>query len=309
MAMQVTCPNAACGKILTVQEEFAGKKGKCPACGSELMIPATPRAESGAGRQGPPSRGRYGSTESADALPAAAAVRPVDDEDFAFDKRRGRSSTTNKPAAGTMTRLALAVGIGALCLLALSPRMHWIYISKPDKVQTKPDPVFRDVPIVVPDGPDETIWANLYLNEPIAGFDILYISLAVAALALVALMLTPTQQRDLADGAIAASGSGAVGWGVLVGMWQLGLTWKVISVASHYTDQQRNMNMRPPNVSIYPGPGLGLGLLAATVVVLVFGILVLSRKRVLWVLTAGIIGFFLGLLILVLHVKPWQEIR
>jgi len=310
MAMQVTCPNATCGKILTVQEEFAGKKGKCPACGSELMIPATPRVESGAGRQGATPRGRYGPNDAADALPAAATVRRVDDEDFAFDKRRGRSSsTTNKPAAGTMTRLALAVGIGALCLLALSPRMHWIYISKPDKVQTKPDPVFRDVPIVIPDGPDETIWANIYLNEAMAGFDILYISLAVAALALVALMLAPTQQRDLADGAIAASGSGAVGWGVLVGMWQLGLTWKVISVASHYTEQQRNLNPRPPNVSIYPGPGIGLGLLAATVVVLVFGILVLSRKRVLWALTAGGIGFILGLLILVLHVKPWQEIR
>jgi hypothetical protein len=62
-------------------------------------------------------------------------------------------------------------------------------------------------------------------------------------------------------------------------------------------------------VSIYPGPGLGLGLLAAIAVVLIFAILVLSRKRILWVLSAGAIGFFLGLFILVLNVKPWQEIR
>src|SRR6266849_3190661 len=112
MTIQVKCPNASCAKVLTVQEDFAGKKGKCPACGSELMIPATPRVESGAGRQGTPPRGRYGSSDPADALPAAATVRPVEDEDFAFDKRRGRSSSpTATPAAGAMTRLALAVGI------------------------------------------------------------------------------------------------------------------------------------------------------------------------------------------------------
>jgi hypothetical protein len=122
-------------------------------------------------------------------------------------------------------------------------------------------------------------------------------------------MLAPTQQRDLADGAIAASGSAAVGWGVLVGIWQLGLTWKVINLASRYTEQQRSLNIRSPTASIYPGPGLGLGLLAAIVVVLVFAVLALSRKRILWVLTAGAIGFFLGLLILVLNVKPWQEIK
>jgi hypothetical protein len=310
MAMQVTCPNVACGKVLTVQEEFAGKKGKCPACGSELMIPAAPRGESGAGRPGPASRGRYGSNEPADALPAAATVRPVDDDDFAFDKRRDRSaSATSKPAAGAMTRLALAVGIGALTLLALSPMMHWIYISKPDKVQSRPDVLFPDGLKVLPDGTEETLLANLYLNESVAGFDILYISLAIAALALVALMLAPTQQRDLADGAIAASGSAAVGWGVLVGIWQLGLTWKVINLAGRYTEQQRVQNIRPPTASVYPGPGLGFGLLAATVVVLVFAILVLSRKRILWVLTAGGIGFLIGLLILVLNVKPWQDIR
>ncbi len=305
MTIQVTCPNASCAKVLTVQEEFAGKKGKCPACGSELMIPASPRAESGAGRQGIPPRGRYGSNEPADALPAAATVRPVDDDDFAFDKRRGgSSSTTNKPAAGAMTRLALAVGIGALCLLALSPRMHWIYVSKPDKDQKTPD-----FPAAILSVPDEDLLAKVYLVETLAGIDILQVSLALAALALVALMLTPTQQRDLCDGAIAASGSAAVGWGVVVWLWQLGLTWKVISLASRYSEQQRVQNIRAPTASIYPGPGLGLGLLAATVMVLVFATLVLSRKRVLWVLTAGGIGFFLGLLILVLSVKPWQEIR
>jgi hypothetical protein len=231
----------------------------------------------------------------------------VDGDDFAFDNRRGRpATTTTKAAAGVITRLALGLGISALCLLALSPRLHWIYVSKPDKVQRQPD-VFP-----VPDVsnvPDEVGLANIYLGEALISFDILYISLAVAALALVALMLTPTQQRDLADGAIAASGSAAVGWGVLVGLWQLGIAWRVFVVSSHFAEHQKIMGVRSQNASIYPGPGLGLGLLAAALVVIVFAVLVVTRKRFLWVLTAGALGFVLGLLILVLNVRPWQEIK
>lgn len=39
MAIRVKC--ASCGKVLTVKDEFAGKKGKCPACGAILRIPAS----------------------------------------------------------------------------------------------------------------------------------------------------------------------------------------------------------------------------------------------------------------------------
>jgi hypothetical protein len=301
--MQVTCPNLSCGKVLTVQEEYAGKKGKCPACGSELTIPAAPFGD--AGRQGAGPRGRFGADDPAAALPAAPIVRPVED-DVGFDKRRGRSTAaTSKPAAGVMTRLALAVGIGALCLLALSPRMHWIYISKPDKV-VKPQP---DLNVNVPESLEEEMLAERYLKQTLGGIDILHISLAVAALALVALMLTPTQERDLADGAIAASGSAAVCWGFVAGLWQLAIVWKIIKVANHYAEQKKPVGFQATDTSVYPGPGIGLGLLAAMVVVLVFAVLVLSRKRFLWALTASGMGFLLGLLLLVLHVKPWQEIR
>jgi hypothetical protein len=38
MAIQVTCKN--CNKQLRVKDEYAGRKGKCPACGGVIQIPA-----------------------------------------------------------------------------------------------------------------------------------------------------------------------------------------------------------------------------------------------------------------------------
>lgn len=37
--IQVTCPNANCGKLSAVKEEFAGRQAKCPACGTIMTIP------------------------------------------------------------------------------------------------------------------------------------------------------------------------------------------------------------------------------------------------------------------------------
>src|SRR4051794_27375237 len=37
MAIQVSCQ---CGKQLRVKDEYAGRKGKCPACGGVIQIPA-----------------------------------------------------------------------------------------------------------------------------------------------------------------------------------------------------------------------------------------------------------------------------
>ncbi len=40
MAITVICP--ACGKALNLKDEFAGKKGKCPACGHVVVVPPKP---------------------------------------------------------------------------------------------------------------------------------------------------------------------------------------------------------------------------------------------------------------------------
>src|SRR5262245_34629010 len=42
----LSCPQ--CAKVLKVKDELAGKKGKCPACGAPVTIPATVAAATGA---------------------------------------------------------------------------------------------------------------------------------------------------------------------------------------------------------------------------------------------------------------------
>src|SRR3982751_6576474 len=42
MPIAITC--AGCGKNLKVKDEWAGKKGKCPQCGTTFAIPAAGQA-------------------------------------------------------------------------------------------------------------------------------------------------------------------------------------------------------------------------------------------------------------------------
>lgn len=39
MPIKFHCPNAACGKALTVSDQAAGRTGKCPSCGGVLVVP------------------------------------------------------------------------------------------------------------------------------------------------------------------------------------------------------------------------------------------------------------------------------
>jgi len=63
--IKVKCPNAACGKVAAVKEEFAGKRAKCPACGTIIDIP-------GGADVVPP-----GSGIRAPSVPAAPPPRPA----------------------------------------------------------------------------------------------------------------------------------------------------------------------------------------------------------------------------------------
>jgi hypothetical protein len=59
------------------------------------------------------------------------------------------------------------------------------------------------------------------------------------------------------------------------------------------------------DVVVLPGVGLGVGLLAAVLVAVAFGFLVITRRKYIWLLTAAGLGFLSGVLMLVLNVKPW----
>jgi hypothetical protein len=94
----------------------------------------------------------------------------------------------------------------------------------------------------------------------------------------------------------------------MAGIWQLGIVWKVFALAGFVHEQLTFGGQKDADAGIWPGPGLALGLLAALLVVAVFGSLVASRKRFLWLMTGATLGVALGFLLLVLHVKPLQDL-
>ena len=298
MSIRLTCPNPACGKSLEVDDEYAGKKGKCPGCGVEVSIPGggEPR------KSEPPSRAPAGREP--------ATVAPVD------DAPRGRPAahpsehrrTGPRPAgrsAGYFTKATLALGIAALALLAFSPQMGWVYVSKPPKPTWKGQ---FDGGFHRPDPPvDEAHVASSVIDNPEAMRAVFYTSLAVALLCFMALAAAQAGPRETGDAAIAAAGSASLAWGVVAGIWQLGQVVKVITRSDLVTVNSKSAVLVPDHM-IYPGIGLGAGLFAATAVVILFAVLVIAHGRILWAFTAGFLGSILGLLILILSVKPWEDL-
>jgi hypothetical protein len=100
--IKVKCPNADCGKVAQVKDEFAGKRAKCPACGTIMHIPNA-AAPIEAAVQPPPSR--------------RSAPPPMEEaqyDDYEEAAPRGRA-----PKSGQVTAIAIVnFVLGGLSVLA-----------------------------------------------------------------------------------------------------------------------------------------------------------------------------------------------
>jgi hypothetical protein len=52
MPIEVHCPNPVCARVHQVKNQYAGARGKCPACGSWMYVPASGAMPSEVGAQG-----------------------------------------------------------------------------------------------------------------------------------------------------------------------------------------------------------------------------------------------------------------
>jgi hypothetical protein len=107
MAIRVECPQKRCSKSLKVKEEYAGKKVKCPGCGTAVRIPAP------AGPVASPAAAT-GGAGGAEAAPAAAA---------SFWEILDRKCRANRLDA--RSRNLFAAGLAALFFLAFSTLFRW----------------------------------------------------------------------------------------------------------------------------------------------------------------------------------------
>ncbi len=95
MAISVTC---RCGKKLAVRDELAGRKGKCPACGMVLSIPALPSAA------GPPPALPPQPASAAIPSPKPAPKPPV--EKTAASPSRPAAPARKEPESKSSSRIA-----------------------------------------------------------------------------------------------------------------------------------------------------------------------------------------------------------
>ena len=69
-----------CGRQFAVAEEFAGKRTKCPACGSALTVPAAPAPDSPASGEDEAYRMLVEGAEESEPAPSAARRDPPPDD-------------------------------------------------------------------------------------------------------------------------------------------------------------------------------------------------------------------------------------
>lgn len=322
MTIRVQCPNTDCGQVLNVRDEFAGKRGKCPACGSAMMIPTAAIArEILAGRLTPsPARERPRSDElpspstSGDSLPviqtddlrlpAAEQGEPLDfsNEPSPVAVREVRPAVESPapvvgpspvPSKGGLlagysmadlvARAALIVGTVALLIIGFVPQIRWLYVSgSATRLEAR----------------GLEIGVALGLTGAGVGTPLLVNSALLILLSMLCLVLLDLLPGVKTDAIIGALGGAAVGWGCLVFLWMLGFVWKAFTTAS---------NLGERNLTILPGFGPLLGIFASLALIAVFGYLCYSRQRYFWLAGGAGLGLLFGLLLLIFNARPWQS--
>jgi hypothetical protein len=333
MSIQFQCLNTSCGQVLTVKDEFAGKKGRCPSCGAAVDIPLHSLA-------GQAAAGERGAADAEPVLEEAEAIpidrprryRPPDEEELVAaegdvsESGRGRRPSRHVDSErfrrrGLAGAGAAVAGVFTLILLALIPQMSWVFVfdseSRSSRFDNGPRGVLREESRKTSrEDAQRTAMLDMMVKSPSGsvfstgvGSPFLVFSVLVALLALLTVALAPALPADATDSLITTTGSTAVAWGVTAFFWIVGYSWRVFNVWSEISERggDRPILGTPisSNTTVLPGIGLVLGMLATVLIVILFSYLLASRRRVGWILGAGALGFLLGSLLIVFSVKPW----
>jgi hypothetical protein len=313
MPIQFQCPNASCGQVLTVKDEYAGRKGRCPSCGTAVDIPAAkpvpaaPPAEEEkpeleAQPVDEPRRSRADeeewAVEDAHRIDRGRVVRPASRAGADRFRRRGPGGTG-----------ALVAGAIALIVLAFVPYLSWTWTFESDSrsrgggfdnrpLQNRMQDSMRSFGLEM-----MAKMAGDFMGSGVGGA-FLILSALTAVLAVYALAVSASLQPEAAEALITTSSSAGVFWGTTALLWIVGFGWRVFTMWSDLTDLGGGRG-GSSGLVIIPGIGLWLGFVAAVLVVIACSYLLASRGKAAFMLAAGGAGFLLGVLLVVFGVKPW----
>jgi hypothetical protein len=343
MAIEVRCSNPECGKTLTVRDEFAGKVGKCPSCGSTVKIPA--RAENEPeelptvrqkkeSQEAPdsPTRARRSDDEDEDDDRRPARRRRDDDDDVRRSSRRRRDEDEDADERRPVRRRRDEDEEDDDDRVPARRRRDRDedddddYEPSPRKKKQRQatatgiiaclgvaiglllflgfTPLFSMFTVSVSAAGQATqTKAASGMIGLTEGMLLMVFTLLVAAGVIAALVLLLTISKDVADVFVTIASAVAAGWGLTAAIWLLAFIWDLFAAASFV---KSNM-VGPIEVSITPGIGLWIGLgLAIGVVACVSTLVTLGRKSI-WLYVGEGAGLLLGALLLCVNVQPWWQ--
>jgi hypothetical protein len=189
--------------------------------------------------------------------------------------------TSNLSAEERKMMLLLYIGLYLLVFLAHTPHLAWIFTSQ----------TFGNERMSASAPGWLLVQGKLFF-----WFTMVFAVVVLGVVSLRFLPLEPRLSADLFTGGITA----AAGWGTATALWMLSAIIKTFVTAAK-TKAPSEMKM-----TILPGLGLVFGLLAAIAVAGLFTLIVLRRRKQLWILIGHGSGAVIGL-ILFLCILPWKE--
>jgi len=319
MAIQVQCPNADCGKILTVRDEFAGKIGKCPGCGGAVKIPAeqveevveelpvAKRAPRDEDAPASPRRTRRRAEDDDDEerRPARRRTRAEDDDEDDYEERRPRRRRRDeddddddydddydrvrrrkpKKAAPTATVVCLGIAAGLFLCLGFTPLFSMFSFSVPNNLL----------------GGTLKVSSMIALTE---GKIVMIFSFVAAAVLIATLIVAFTVSPNVSNIFVTVAIAVTTGLGLALVLWLVGFIWDVFACNAF----NKGVGGGPRgDVEMSPGIGLWIGLGLAIGAVATFSTLSSLRGRTLWLYVGEGAGLLLGVLLLTLNVQPWSQ--
>lgn len=290
MPIRVKC---SCGKALSVKDELAGKKVKCPGCASAIPVPKAAPAPA-PGKQAVDEDDEDGTPYDLHALDKGPTPEEIEEAERKRKKRIKEAAAKAEEQAQTdkVTHfIVCGVGIVILIVLGVAPFLNWFSLSDSGSKASVSELYPHKLTLL---GGEWDKAAKAYVG---ASF---FLALAVG----VGLVLYGTLDEDAGGHGLTVPCCLALLWAIGSLIWTLGFFWWWCFV-QRYKFEEATKTMHAVRVSVLPDTGMIVALVAAALVAGAFTYSLMKRHDTGWCYLAQFLGVAFGAAMIYLNVKPW----
>lgn len=296
MPIRVKC---ACGKGLSVKDELAGKRIKCPGCGEALPVP---RPKDAPAKKPAPVKKRVADDDDDDdgtpydvtAKDKGPTPEEIEEAEVKRLKRVAKmeEQKEEKESSDKLKHfIVCGVGVVLLIVLGVAPFLNWFSLKNTGG-GAMPADLYT---------PKTTLLGGEWDKE---GKIFIGVTFFCALLAGVGLALYGALGEDAGEHALTINSCIAEFWGVATLIWTLAFTWWWIFIKRYQFEEKMKTNLSV-NISATPDIGMILAIVAALLVCVLFSYSITKRGDTGWCYLSQFLGLALGALLVVLDVKPW----